>query len=328
MTANDPELPVTVAVIDGRALGEVVARTYPLGLVQRSYLLRAAINHFYVVQTSRGRYAVRVSQARWRTEAETIFETAFQRHLMSQGCPVAAPILTNGGAAYHLIDGGARTLIVYPWVDGVALDRHLTPANARRFGTIIADLHHAAGSFAAGQRVALPIPRQLAEWFPTALGFLVDRDRDCALLRELTDQALRFARYEPGQALPVAAVHGDLHAGNALLGPDERATVLDFDFCGDGPLAYDLASYAWGNDQIGVEPNLTPYFLEGYEARRPLSSAERDAIPKYRVLKSLWWLALRAHLVDRLGSTMFDPASLDRYFARLRQDARAAKMTD
>jgi aminoglycoside phosphotransferase len=73
-----------------------------------------------------------------------------------------------------------------------------------------------------------------------------------------TEMTLELARTRPRSG-PVATLHGDLHTGNVLVGPDGRAVLIDLDGLTQGHPAYDLALFASRLLLVGLrDPAATP----------------------------------------------------------------------
>jgi Ser/Thr protein kinase RdoA (MazF antagonist) len=94
--------------------------------------------------------------------------------------------------------------------------------------------------------------------------------------------------------------HGDAGSANAHVTADGRLTLFDFDMCGAGWRAYDVGTFCIDEPEAIVQA-----FLEGYEAVRPLTAAERAAIPLFQIVQSIWVLGLRANYVNDWGSSSF-----------------------
>lgn len=323
-------LPVSMVVFRGTPIGAEIERRYPLGPVHQCYLLRAAINHFYVLRAGDRRFAVRVSLGNWRSEQQTTFEIDFQNHLLRNGIVVPRPVRANDGSYYFQVNSeeGPHTVVVYEWAKEVELLRRPEPEHLRRFGKIIADAHRIVGDFRTSTLEPFRLSGDIQNWAPMIEPYLFARDDDLRLLRSLCSTLLVRVQREDVGEVPWSVLHGDLHIGNALICDRNIITLLDFDFCGRGPLIYDIASYLWGSEQLGIRRDVSEHFVRGYEDVRPLTSSERETLPIMLVAKSIWWLGLRASLVDRLGSTTFAKQSLDSFFGRLRRDCRAAGLGD
>ena len=100
-------------------------------------------------------------------------------------------------------------------------------------------------------------------------------------------------------------IHGDVIRANAQVANDSRVTILDFDFCGDGWRAYDVASYLhaiWGTPD---ESEFEQAFLEGYNAVRPLTNAEQATLPLFEAVRAIYSIGIPAMNIEHWGSQYF-----------------------
>ena len=99
--------------------------------------------------------------------------------------------------------------------------------------------------------------------------------------RSAWSSGLRMAAL-PREAPGYGLVHGDVIPTNVLVGPDGALTLLDFDFCGPGWRAFDVATYLHvRSDERGGAAS-GPAFLSGYQEVRPLEDWERGGDPALR----------------------------------------------
>jgi homoserine kinase type II len=165
-------------------------------------------------------------------------------------------------------------------------------------GAVLARLHQTAADFdrAAGEpgrtgRVASagrPVRGQAASGEDRAL-----LDQVEAALARLDDPFT--------DDLPGGAIHADYFPDNVLFEDDAVSAVIDFYFGCSGAFAYDLAIAlsAWGFDAEGRPmPDALAAFRRGYESVRPLSEAERAALPRLGEAAALRFTVTRLH--DRI----------------------------
>jgi homoserine kinase type II len=99
--------------------------------------------------------------------------------------------------------------------------------------------------------------------------------------------------------LPRGVIHADLFPDNVLMLGNQVTGLIDFYFACTDMLAYDIAvtHAAWCFDADGrtFQPGLSRALIEGYEAVRPLSVAERSALPLLARGAALRFLATRAY---------------------------------
>jgi homoserine kinase type II len=103
-----------------------------------------------------------------------------------------------------------------------------------------------------------------------------------ALLSEVARVRELYGLYAPARdpELPSGVVHGDLFRDNVLWQGDSIAALLDFESAFHGPFVYDLmvtvAAWCYGDT---FDLGLVTALVEGYTSARPLTSAERRAVP-------------------------------------------------
>lgn len=213
-----------------------------------------------------------------RIELENLpFFLGLLDHLSARGCPVPRTIHDRQGAAFRMLDGKAVALIEF--LPGVSLD-HPEPAQAFSVGRALAGIHLASSDFAMERANGLGP----ASWAQMAnhcgeqgLGMI-----DPAL-PALVQGELAFLSANWPDALPRSVVHADLFPDNVLMMGDEVSGLIDFYFACNDITAYDLAvtHAAWCFDPEGsnFRPAIGSALIAGYESVRPLSPAERTALP-------------------------------------------------
>lgn len=117
-----------------------------------------------------------------------------------------------------------------------------------------------------------------------------------ALLARATDAlALQLRAYGTGPDV-FGLIHADLRLANLMVQGD-RLTAIDFDDCGFGWWAYDLASAVSFIETDPRLPDLIARWCEGYDRVTPLRASDRAMIPALIFLRRVLltaWLATRA----------------------------------
>ena len=197
-------------------------------------------------------------------------------HLAAAGCPVPRTIHDRHGAAFRMRDDKALALIEF--LPGVSIDEP-SAAQARSVGAALAGIHLAAQGFA----MARPNSLGSAGWQTLAEACSGHWDEIDPALGELVRRELAALLRDWPQGLPSGAIHADLFPDNVLMRGDAVSGLIDFYFACTDALAYDLAvtHAAWCFDTTGerFDPAVSDALLDGYEAVRPLTEAERAALP-------------------------------------------------
>ncbi|MDE2410424.1 MAG: homoserine kinase [Sphingomonadales bacterium] len=214
-------------------------------------------------------------------------------HLAARGCPVPRTIHDRDGALFRLVDGKAVALIEY--LPGVSVS-HPTPGQAEAVGHALAQMHLAAADFPASRANGMNLAESrrlfeacgaqgLAEIDP-ALPALVSRELDSLTAAWPAD-------------LPRSVIHADLFPDNVLMLGDRVTGLIDFYFACNDLIAYDVATthaaWCFANDGTHFDPALSRALLAGYQAVRPLSGAERAALPVLARAACLRFIASRAY---------------------------------
>ncbi|MDE2404437.1 MAG: homoserine kinase [Sphingomonadales bacterium] len=247
-------------------------------------------------------------------------------HLAAHACPVPRTIHDRAGASFRLLDGKAVALIEF--LPGVSVSRP-EPAQARAVGAALARVHLAAADFAATRANGMG---------PAAWRDLLGQcgpDGLADIHPELSALALPQLAAVTAQwpaDLPRGVIHADLFPDNVLMLGDRVTGLIDFYFACTDILAYDVAvtHAAWCFDATGsaFSADISRELLAGYAAVRPLSAAERAALPLLARGAALRFLATRAY--DWLNTpatalvTRKDPMAFARRLAFYADPANAA----
>ena len=198
-------------------------------------------------------------------------------HLAERGCPVPRTNHDREGRLYRMLDGKALALIEF--LPGVSVSQP-TPAQARAVGGGLARMHLAAADYSGTRANGLGLEewKRLAEACGSQGLASIDPS-----LAALVERELPLLERDWPTDLPCSVIHADLFPDNVLMLGDKVSGLIDFYFACTDITAYDVAvtHAAWCFDAEGrhFDPALSAGLLAGYEAVRPLSTAERAALP-------------------------------------------------
>jgi len=231
-------------------------------------------NSNFLLETEAGRYFLTIYEKRVR-EDELPFFLGLMRWLAEHGYPSATPISDRNGEMLKRVRGKPCAIVTF--LSGLSV-RRPTAAHCREAGAGLAELHLAAQGFPGmrendlGQAAWAPLFAGLtaqAEGFKPGLAATIDKD------------LAAIAEHWPG-GLPTGVIHADFFPDNVFFTGGKFAGAIDFYFACKDALAYDIAVAlnAWCFEADGSF-NITSarQLVAGYESRRPLSGAERAALP-------------------------------------------------
>lgn len=235
-------------------------------------IVAGSVNSNFVVSTSSGRVFARIYEEQ---DIDGVrYEHALLAHLVEAGVPV--PRVIAGPAPGELrVEGKPTALFELVGGDEVC-QRMVTPARMDAVGRFLGGAHAAVASFSirrGGRFTRADVRRRLEG--------IAQLDRPelreaVGVLRETLDEV--DARWDP--TLPSGVIHGDLFRDNVRWTDGAITCVLDWESAADGAFVYDAAvtALAWCYGDH-LERPLVDALLAGYEAIRPLTDAERAALP-------------------------------------------------
>jgi homoserine kinase type II len=185
-------------------------------------------------------------------------------------------------------------------------------------GRALAQLHMGAEGFAMRRANALG----LAGWRPLYERFA---DKAAAIapgLDKLIEGELKSLEAGWPEGLVEGVIHADLFPDNVFFLGGRLSGLIDFYFACNDALAYDIAVClnAWCFEK-DLSFNITKgrAFLRGYEDVRPLSRAERDAMPVLARGAALRFLLTRAYdWLNTPSDALVSPKNPLEYVRRLR----------
>jgi Ser/Thr protein kinase RdoA (MazF antagonist) len=284
--SSDGTFPAVYSLLSTAALASRVLGAYPLAEPVTCRLLYVGVNDTYLVDTGDDRYVLRVYRAGWRTRAEIEYELDLIAHLDREGIAVARPVARRDGALVQEVRApeGVRQVVLFRYVAGV--EPGLGEEDGMLFGATLARIHAAAARFSSRhERAPVAFHGMLDRPLAAVAPAPARRPDLWADLLASSDRLRAALRAWPDGALSLGVLHGDYQPKNARLverqdgegGP--RVTILDFDHCGPGWCAYDLAVYR--HAALRREGGETAWraFLRGYTGARALNEADLAAIP-------------------------------------------------
>jgi homoserine kinase type II len=248
---------------------------YPLGrLLSYKGIAEGVENTNYLVHTTSGTFILTIYEKRV-DPADLPFFLGLMEHLSARGVNCPLPVRDTSGNVLNELAGRHAALITF--LEGVWPKRPKVQ-HCLELGTALARMHIAGESFALKRANALG----LGGWQPLFDKFSSRTEEICAGLRDLITSELQFLELSWPKALPTGVIHADLFPDNVFFVDDKLSGIIDFYFACNDALAYDIAVClnAWCFDaKSEFDPKRGGALIEGYSSVRPLSAAEREALP-------------------------------------------------
>ena len=210
-----------------------------------------------------------------------------------------------------------RPAAIVTFLDGLWV-RRPTTAHCAAVGRALAQLHMGGAGFGLKRANALG----LSGWRPLYERFAPRAAEIAPDLGELIESELTTLEATWPRELVDGVIHADLFPDNVFFLGDKLSGVIDFYFACNDALAYDVAVClnAWCFEK-DLSFNITKgrAFLRGYEELRPLSRAERAAMPTLARGAALRFLLTRAYdWLNTPQDALVNPKNPLEYMRRLR----------
>lgn len=246
---------------------------------------------------------------------------AFVAYLHAHGASVAPAVPTTSGDFIIDFDApeGTRYGVLTAFVQGHHLRQRSTLPAVRSYGRNVARIHVLADALPnALNRPSIDMATLVEQAVMEAETALIDRPDVVAYLQSCATQLYPKLTHSPTEAPIYGMIHGDVIRTNALVNDDGSVTVIDFDFCGMGWRAYDIASYLLTIRNIPEEAEYTEAFLAGYNDIRLLTPTEHAALPLFEAARAIFDIGTPAKYVNSWGSA-YVYAFLDQSLQKLKQ---------
>ncbi len=314
---------VFTPITDEQAAGFL--ELYGLGALETLTAIAEGVeNTNYKVSAGGRPYVLTLFEGRVK-RADLPFYLGLTEHLADRGYPAPRPLAQRDGRVLGELAG--RPAAIITWLHG-AWRRRPTVLEARAAGAMLAAMHQLARDFPG--EVANP-------WGAAAWRALAAKCQAAArepwqraMADNLSNEAAWLDSHWPAD-LPHGVIHGDYFPDNVFFTGETITGVIDYYFGCVDFLVYDLAIAinAWAFDEIGAyRPDIAAALCAGYDAQRPLSSAEINALPLLCRAGAVRFTVTRLHdVLHHDANWLVTPKDPKPFFARLgyhRQVASAA----
>jgi homoserine kinase type II len=281
-------------------------------------------NSNFLVHTSLGSFILTLYEKRVAA-GDLPFFLGLMEHLANRGLTCPQPVKNRQGKMLGNICGRPAAIVTF--LDGMWI-RRPSAWHCAALGEALAKLHLAGADFTLKRANALSVGgwRPLYEQAAARADGLKQGLRDTVAV-ELADLEESWPRQ-----LPQGVIHADLFPDNVFFLGDKLSGLIDFYFACTDTLAYDVAiclnAWCFETDH---SYNVTKgrALLQAYDRTRPLTAAEREALPRLCRGAALRFLLTR--LVDWLDvppGALVRPKDPLEYFRKLRFHQAVAGVRD
>jgi homoserine kinase type II len=256
---------------------KILIASYHLGTLKRfEGITKGVENSNYHLYLTGGHFILTLFEKRVKAE-DLPFYFAFMNHLNVQGLFCPRVLEDKYGDIINVI--ADRPAAILTFMDGEEIPAgDLQAKHCASLGTAMAAMHLSSLDFPFEKRNDFSLPT----WINMAKDMGSDLNKIMPSLASMVTTELQFLEAHWPQALPGGVIHADLFPDNVLFFRDEISGIIDFYFSCTDYFAYDMAIaiVAWCFDDEGtfIQSRLDAY-LKAYEIIRPLTKAEKLALP-------------------------------------------------
>ena len=310
--------------IAAEALAELISANYdfdaPIKCKLFSKLIRTQDNDHYLVTVGDQKYVARVYQlgTRLKRQIEDYqFELDWLTFLAEKGMPVTAPIKRKDGRLFGMLHApeGDRYYTLFNFAEGKPMSLE-NPDHLFACGAAMARIHKASDDFSLDYEARAPMDLKFLIEKPVArIEQLWDDDRDDDLVDTMLvaaaeakaeiEELIRNERSTPGSWGPIG---GDFHHGSTFIDEKGQLVFFNFDWCGYGWRAYDIATFLLNTNLMHRDEKLSEAFFAGYYSERPLSENEHAAISPFLTIRRVWMTSYFTMQEGVAGYTFIAPA--------------------
>ncbi len=310
--------PIRIArsFIAADSVAEIVAAEYecppPVSAKLFSKLLRTQDNDHYLVTVGDGQqYAFRLYQQgdRFRkVESDYLYEMDWLNFLKGHEMPVSYPIHRRDGGYLGQLDApeGRRCYALFSLAHGDPMSLN-DPEQLYTMGETMARIHVVSNDFStphAHKAIDLtylldrPLERINRTWTDDRVANL---DLVTAAAEEARDELARLLDKFPADGW--GPIGGDFHQSSVFFNENDRPTFFNFDLCGPGWRAYDVAAFLSNGNLMHAPAERAEAFFAGYFSVRQLTDEEHAAVAPFLTVRRVWLMGAFAREDGLVGHT-------------------------
>jgi homoserine kinase type II len=270
-------------------------RNYDIGtLLSYKGIAEGVENSNFLLHTSTGSFILTLYEKRV-AQCDLPFFLGLMQHLATHGITCPQPVAGKGDEMLGVLAG--RPAAIVNFLEGV-WPRKPNAAHCAGVGHALAKMHLAGADFPMSRANTLSV----SGWRPLFDASAPRADTLQKGLCVLLGAELDYLEKHWPRSLPQGVIHADLFPDNVFFLGEKLSGLIDFYFACNDILSYDVAiclnAWCFESDH-SFNVTKARALLSAYEKVRPLSAAERDALPLLARGAAMRFLLTR--LVDRLN---------------------------
>lgn len=309
--------PVVSSILSAQYLVPLFQVKYNFSRDTTCRLLKAGVNHSYLVTDGGNKYIFRIYCINWRTKQDITEEIRLLNLLHAHEMPVSYPIADFDNDYMQLLHApeGLRVGVMFSYAHGEKILQF--PAELHyTMGATMARIHQVTENFKL-DRVTYTPSVMVVDSFERIKGYLPVETEEMQWMQQAQDYLLKLYATIDHSKVRQGAVHMDMWFDNISIDQD-HITIFDFDFCGNGMLCYDLAYYilqvySTEKENMDVCKQKVAAFLDGYASVTMISEEEKALLPALGVSMYFFYLGIQCQRFEDYSNIFLNDVYLKRY---------------
>lgn len=295
-------IPVLASIISPIYLEDLIISKYGLTKGTTCELLRTGMNHTYKIKSAADIYVLRLYSYNWRSKIEIQEELDLLIELSRLGLPVSFPIQDNVKQYLNEIIApeGLRYFVLFSFAEGNKV-RNLNVDTCSKIGDLVATIHNEVIDRNI-RRIDYDVSTMLEKSFAISETFFDSSIEPMKSLQEINNLVAHKLKQADASKFRKGIIHLDIWYDNMAISENNKITVFDFDFCGNGLLITDVAYFL--KQLFHIEPDNKKYeelkdgFLQGYLKKTEINSEELELIPYLGWSVFMFYLGIQTKRFD------------------------------
>lgn len=315
--------PVTESTLSADRIGDFLQERYDLSEKTSCKLFRTGMNHLYIVSDGDAKFVFRIYTFNWRTKLEVAEELRLLIHLKENHVPITYPIADRQNEFIQELNApeGKRYGVLFSFASGIKTAQ-FTEETSYLIGQALAKIHKSTELFILN-RVTYDTKVLLTDSIErTKLFFSKPSDEIEFLERTVSFLDIEFKRVSRDK-IRHGAVHLDVWFDNMHFDQENKVTIFDFDFCGNGWLSFDISYFLF--QLFSTHQNDNEYqtkaesFLRGYETVTKITDEERRILPFACLAIMIFYISMQCDRYDTWSNIFLNEDHLKRFVGNLKR---------
>lgn len=310
--------PVTNSNLSATHIGLFLQEKYSLSKYTQCQIIKAGINDTYLVIDNLDKFVFRVYSLNWRTKSEIDEEIKLLKELKKNNISISYPLPDNDNNYIQTLNApeGERFAVLFTFARGEKL--HIISEKTHfEIGKLMARLHKVTYNQKLNRTDYSPEVILIDSLKKVSL-FLTNDTEEMNFMKSAQAYLLQEFENADSSQIRTGVVHLDIWFDNLNITNDNKVTIFDFDFCGNGWLCLDIAYYILQLHNIekyevkDYQPKINS-FLKGYESVSPISAEEKRLIPMLGVSLYFFYLGVQCQRYDNWSNSFLSENYLKRF---------------